>query len=796
MKKKVALSCISLLMVLGVSAQQIDSVLNIYADNFQQEKIYVHFDKYVYNKGETIWFKAYLFLGTDISNLSKNVYIDFFDATGKLLKHFIAPVYHSSAKGQFDIPEKYTSQIVHVRAYTSWMLNFDSSFFFNKDVLVFQPQKLKLPTAIPKTQIHFFPEGGDLVEGLSSRVAFLATDSLGKPVKIRGAIKKQNGTIIDSFMSVHDGMGTFTVDATKEQYKVDWIDQYGKKYTSHLPQAKAKGIVLEVQPVAGKTIFSLKRTAKADSMFKTLYVIATINQQMVYKARINFSVKDLAVAEIPTVDFPTGIMQLTVFSASWIPIAERIVFINNDLHEFYAEVNTVVKGTGKRSKNVLEINVPDTVAANLSIAITDADILTDKNTIYSQLISNDIKGYIYHPDYYFSNTTDSVAHHLDLVMLTHGWRRINWENILAAKFPEIKYPAETHQLQFTGKFFGGMNTKFAHNEQLLSIVYFKDNSKKSFILPLNEDGSFFRNNFLFFDTAKVYYKLIGTQQFINAEPSFQNGLISAQYQLIAQTPSSELWNLYDSAFVANMQKSLAEQKKLQQLMQTTTLSEVIVRTKTKSPIELLDEKYTSGLFAGDNDGYRFDVENDIRAVSSLDVLHYLQGMVPGLQITDRGGNNWALTWRNDATDLFVDEMPANADLVNSLAMADIAYVKVFRPPFFGSLSGGSGGAVAIYTKKGGSSKNTSSKETGLSFKFLEGYSTYKQFYSPDYSLPVKDFTPDTRTTIYWNPYILTNRTNKTARIQFYNSDIVKRMRVILEGVNTEGKLVRVEQIIE
>ena len=84
----------------------------------------------------------------------------------------------------------------------------------------------------------------------------------------------------------------------------------------------------------------------------------------------------------------------------------------------------------------------------------------------------------------------------------------------------------------------------------------------------------------------------------------------------------------------------------------------------------------------------------------------------------------------------------------------------------------------------------------VDYKLLEGYSAYKQFFSPDYSSPVKDFTPDTRTTLYWNPFILTDRLNHTVRIVFYNNDISKKLRIIMEGVNLDGKLTRVEKIIE
>src|ERR1035437_77784 len=139
MLRKVSFVIAGLLFLInGLYAQNIDSVLSIYGSNFQQEKLHIHFDKSIYNQGETVWFKAYIMAGAAPSGFSKNVYVDFFDAEGNLLQHIASPLFESSAKGQFDIPAKYSGQNLHVRAYTQWMLNFDSTFLFNKDIRISQ----------------------------------------------------------------------------------------------------------------------------------------------------------------------------------------------------------------------------------------------------------------------------------------------------------------------------------------------------------------------------------------------------------------------------------------------------------------------------------------------------------------------------------------------------------------------------------------------------------------------------------------------------------------------------------
>lgn len=185
--------------------------------------------------------------------------------------------------------------------------------------------------------------------------------------------------------------------------------------------------------------------------------------------------------------------------------------------------------------------------------------------------------------------------------------------------------------------------------------------------------------------------------------------------------------------------------------------------------------------------------NDPFAASATSVFQYLQGRVAGLQITDNGADV-SLSWRGSTPELILDEIPSTIDVVRTLSMNDIAYVKVFPPPFFGANGGGAGGAIAIYTRKGDDVKLAPGE--GLNFQQVSGYTPYKEFYNPNYENSNPDYTEDARTTLYWNPFILTNGKTKTVQIEFFNNDISKKLRLILEGVNSDGKLARVEKIIE
>lgn len=785
-------------------AEKIDSVLNLYSQNYQQEKTYLQFDKSVYNKGETIWYKAYLLAGSQLSGLSKNFYVDFIDNNGKLLKHSVTPIYQASAKGQFDIPADFRGTFIHVKAYTKWMLNFDSAFIYTKDIYVFQdkPDKpLVSATPVPESiKLTFFPEGGELTEGLNSRLAYLACNQAGKPEYVSGAISTEKGVFVDSFKTQYDGMGVMKIiPKPNETYLANWSDSKGKSYTTKLPFAQKNGINLFVQPLNKKAVVLISRTDNSDENSKTLHLVAQMNQQLVYRAKLSLANKSAGVAEIPTDDLNSGILQITVFNAQLIPVAERILFVNNHNHEFITDVAVQVKNLAKKGKNVLEIFSPDSVSTNLSLSVTDAGLTTENSDIISQLLlSSEIKGVINNPVYYFSSEEDSVKQHLDLVMLTHGWRKFNWNNAFSGNLPKLPYASDSDYLQIKGKAFIPGNVKIPEGQKLSIILQSKkDSTKQILLVPLSKNGEFFLKGAVFYDSMKVFYQFLGNKKLEReCELKFDNGFAHpVLHDLSANYSSPYLWTYDDHTESQKAKLMAAKQAELQKLMKTATLEEVTVTAKVKTAKEVLDEKYATGLFTM-GDAYQFDISNDLRARGMTNIFQYLQGLVPGLSITmNTTSGGYSLAWRGGTPEIFLDEMkPSNISDIQSMSMSEIAYIKVFRPPFFGSATGGNG-AIAIYTRKASDQVPDDLYDGSLTLKYITGYSSFKQFYSPDYSGPA-NFAPDLRTTVYWKPYIILDAQSRKQTIEFYNNDYSKRLRVIVEGVNAEGKLTRTEKIIE
>jgi len=779
----------------NATAQNIVSTLTKYANDYGQERIYLHYDKSSYAPGDTVWYKMYMMQAIYPVTESKTVYIDWTDEEGKLLQHSLSPIQAGTAFGQFEIPESFKGKYLHVKAYTKWMLNFDSAFLYNKDIRILNDNGTVASSKNTITpELNFFPEGGDAIAGVMNKIAFKANDQYGRPVKIKGVIKSNTGTLIDSLNVIHDGMGYFFIQPkTGETFSASWEDEQKNKHTTPLPAIKNSGVSLQVSISGTKRNFLVNSPSPTVAGSNQVHLIGTMYQQPVFtvtKELVNGSTQGI----IPTESLPSGILTITVFDNQWNPLAERITYINNEEYFFEPEMTVQHWGLNKHARNEIEISVPDSLVANLSVSVTDLaiDKDTSDNIISHLLLTGELKGKVNNPTYYFLNNSDSMMRQLDLVMLTHGWRRFNWEQVRQDKYPAITYQKDTAYLSVSGKVYGATPSQLRQAGEIVLLVSQKQSGTQIFSTPLTPDGSFDDKNLILFDTARIYYQLPKAKGVDDVSVQFMQDRLPA---FTNNTKASGLYynHLSDTAgnkYHLQLSDALAQQLKF---LKGKVLATVKITAKTKSPTELMDEKYTSGMFSG-GDSYQFDLVNDPFAISSMDIFQFLQGRVPGLQI-NTSTNPPSLQWRGGSPQIYLDEVSADAGMVSSIPVSDVAYVKVFRPPFLGGIGGGSGGAIAIYTRRGGDVKQEPGK--GLSNNTVTGYSAIRQFYSPDYEMnPPDSSVKDLRTTLYWNPSVLTGPGKNKVILKFFNNDVTNAFRVTIEGITADGRLAHVEQVME
>jgi hypothetical protein len=609
-------------------------------------------------------------------------------------------------------------------------------------------------------------------------------------------------------------MGSFMIKPLPGvRYTASWTSGSGQPFSTELPPAAAGGFALQVQPHSGECRVIIRRTADdPPAGRRSVYLLAHMSQRVVYAAQVSLEDKAEIAVAVPTTDLPTGVLQYTLFDAAWKPVAERVVFVDNQLHSFTTSVRVTAQNLEKRGKNELTIEVPDSVFSNLSVAVTDGGLAAADDDIVSRLLlSDDIRGAVYHPSYYFSGEAGAAAaRQLDLVLLTHGWRRFRWADVVAGRLPDVRLPRDTNYLELRGRVVPDKVHELIAGRPLLLILETKDSSRRRLVVPVSPQGQFVQRGMLFYDTMRVYYDFPGNKKLSGSHSveigssllaprgavaggEIDGGPVAAAG--IAGGPVShaavpEMFGMERARFFAG------EEAEREKKRQATMLAAVTVNGRVKRPVDALDEKYASGPFRREA-GYQFDVKDDVLALHSTDIFYYLKQVVPGLEVHYKDGYP-IVKWRQTTPTLFVDEVGMRPDLVADISITDIAYVKVFHPPFLmGGVVNPRAGAIAIYTKKGEDVKPLPTK--GLNYILLQGYATERQFYSPDYSVDPggqADFLPDVRPTLYWNPYIFTDANNHTATISFYNNDVSTKLRIVVEGMNAAGKLTRVEKIIQ
>ncbi len=437
--------------------------LQAYEHMLPHQKVYLHTDKDSYLAGERIWFKAYV---VDVAQHRPagrltNLNIELVSLAGDYVDLSLLPLEQGLAYGDILLPDSMHEGNYILRAYTDLMRNFDSRYYFTKQITVRNPMEDRfisrgelrqnrrfndeLEERARDYQFAFFPEGGDLLEGIESRVAFKAANALGAGVSASGVVSDSHGREVARFETVHDGMGSFTLlpePGVSYSALVRFGD--GSEETHALPAPRQAGYTLS----AGIRGNELWVRGQGRSMLTV--VPSDISLLVHTRGRIQyFQEVDLAnmafETRIPLRELTDGVTHITLFEGKQ-AVAERLVFI----HE---------QGTGEvvfsPTEEGLQLAFDTRTGApgSYSVAIVEAfgqeDGLHEKNIASYLLLTSDLDGLIPDPAYYLSDNP-KAREAADLLMMTHGWRRFEWEQIAARAFPELVYQ-EAEGLVVSGK---------------------------------------------------------------------------------------------------------------------------------------------------------------------------------------------------------------------------------------------------------------------------------------------------------------------------------------------------------
>lgn len=791
---------LTLLPITRLAAQNTEAALNKLAAKHATEKLYIHYDKEYYVAGETIFFKAYLYNDGKPSGMSNNLYLQFADSKGSIVSTKKFPVLGAIAKGSIDVPDSLPQGNYFIRALTPVMLNDDESFVYKKNIFVYKPgSSNKAPATAPTVSLQFFPESGDLVDGILTVIGFKATDQWGKPVEVSGSIKTEDGTFIAPFNSYHDGIGKirpFKAQAGKKY--VAEVETGAGKRSYPLPEVKLSGINLKVEDEKGGKKFTLSRSVKNKQDFASVKLVAQINNHSVYENEIAFEDYPSIIGHLVTDSLPSGILHLTLFNKDGAPLAERLCFVNNREYASNATITATKFADTRRAENTIELNFPESIQTSCSVAITDASggSFKDNENIWSRLLlTSDLKGYVYNPSWYFENTSDSTKQALDNLMLTHGWSRFSWTRILADQFPEHTV-FDQPLISLAGTTMDDKNKEVQGNGRLNIYMESEDSSSQNYEANVDANGRFKLDSILFYGKAKLYYAFTDNKAKVKPallvldENKLNQFAGKVSHAMFVNTVSYDpFMNKSEIDTRAGHIKSRLEEFK--------ELERVTVQAKTnKKPIDAVNEKYTSGVFRTPGK-VNLDNVNDPSNDKAMNAVDYIKNRIPQVEIQSNqfvNRKNFSLmTGKKWLIGVFLNEIPADIFQLRILRTDDIALVKFYEAGFVGVGSGYPGGAIAVYTKE--KDKNEEKPEK-LAFVEYKGYSISKEFYQPDYNnAELKHPVSDNRTTLYWNPDVYTDSETKSVKLNFFNNDFSKKFKVVVEGFDANGKLVHVEKLI-
>ncbi len=439
---------------------QLDSIqsrFQRYEAQHVSEKVFVHTDRTFYLAGESVWFSIYVVDANSHRPLGASgiVYVEIINKAMKPVWQSGIAVKDGYGNGSLIVPLSFLSGHYTLRAYTNWMKNQSPDYFFHQDITIvntFKSSVAEDTTTRSKTiDLQFFPEGGSMVTGLSSVVAFKAVDGYGRGADCNGVILRNNKDTIGSFQSLRFGMGKFSMTPREGDTYTVFANCNGQKIQAVLPAILKKGYVINLPEVKDNQVKVLVYSSNEGKV----YLLVHSGNHIGYAAAAVIRNGTTSFV-IDTSQLGEGINHLTLFDEARNPVCERLFFKmpGNKLQinagadkQTYTTRQPINIGLTARDKS----NIPQD--ATLSVGIYNIDGLQEPAPaeIYSYLwLRSELRGNIESPEYYFDPANPDASMALDNLLLTQGWRRFSWDNVMKAKTPVLDFIPEYDGPVITG----------------------------------------------------------------------------------------------------------------------------------------------------------------------------------------------------------------------------------------------------------------------------------------------------------------------------------------------------------
>ena len=677
------------------------------------------------------------------------------------------------------------------------MKNNDQSYFFEKEIVVIDKFWDSKEVVSDEVDLQFFPEGGYLVGGVRSRLGFKAIDIGGKGINFTGKIVNQKGYEVGKINSQHRGMGSFSFTPVIGDTYYALIDGREKKY--NLPKVEEQGFVLWVDNLEN----SLKIRVRSKGVDRTqkYSIIIHTRGEVVYAFEPNLE-NETAVIELPLSHFLSGLAHISLLDSDANVLSDRLIFVSKE--SVQVDVTGIQSEYSFRSKVEANVNLRnpngDPLQGVFSVSVIDLGKTFDQkpdNTIVSDLLlTSDLKGFVEDPMYYFDLNNTKAKSHLDLLLLTQGWSRFTWDDVLKEEKSEPSFVAEKG-LEIDGIVKKSINGKI---EEGATVTFLNKNTTPPLLAEAksDENGRFNFTDLQYFEDHEVVIQVKKRNNRSTAVLEIDS-MISEPPAMEAAFNSVETFDL-ESDLLSSFNKDAFYRKFINPVngfdsTKFMDLGSFVVEAERGE-----QKKGNENNVYGASD---YTVSFNRTSTSAFNnPFQALQGRIPGVKIELVGSALFihirdAIGFDSSKGELsalspmiLLDDSPVRIEDISALPATSIDRVEVYKGPsvaVFGSQ--GAGGVLAFYSKSGAEVVAMGAdKAKGVYTLMLKnGYSKSKDFYSPKYDVKLPEHTQvDKRLVIDWKVMNLTNE-NGDNKIEFWNSDEASEFLIDLQGLTLEGE---------
>jgi hypothetical protein len=754
---------------------EIQTSFNSFRQQALQEKIFVHTDKGAYLTGEILWFKLYVVDGSYNKplNLSKVAYVELLDESNNPVMQAKVELHNGHGSGSLYIPVSVNNGNFHFRTYTNWMKNFSPEYYFDKIITIVNPQRAPVTSTVPnKTDydVQFFPEGGDLVNGISSNVAFKAVGKDGKGIDFTGAIVDQKNDTIVRFKPLRFGMGHFAfTPAAGSTYKAAIRIGNTGPVIKNFPVVNNQGYVMGLTDNgSGQLQISVKSNVENSDGGVYLFVHTRQLVKMAKRASLINGAADFTIDKSALDD---GISHLTIFDGDKKPVCERLYF-KRPTKSLVIDASSDQQNYGSRKRVNVDVLAKDQsgkqLNANLSLSVyhLDAYQTAEPGDIASYFwLSSDLRGNVESPEYYLRHNNADADQAVDNLMLTQGWRRFQWSDVLKNKPAAFAFLPE-----YNGHIVSGKMIDPATNKPASEVVaYFGVPGKRVQLFTAVSDSS----GRLLFNTKDLY----GPGEIV-VQANTQR---DSTYRIDIASPFSEQYSkntLPAFDLTADMQKPLVAQNMAMQIQN------IYAGSKTR---QFYDPAVDSTGFYGKPDKvYRLDdytrfttMEEVLREyIREVNVFHP-QKKYEIRAISEKGFLEGDPLVMLDGIPIF------DMNKVMAIDPLKIKRLDVIKDRFFWGTADAEG--ILSYASYKGDLAGVELDPHAVVVDY-EGMQLQRVFYSPAYDTDKQATSrmPDFRSLLFWAPNINTNVQGKN-QVTFYTSDEEGKYIGVIQGITANGE---------